>query len=502
MPRWIALLPARLPEVRSPRDAPLGTNDTPPAAHFELGSAGLSPKALGWWALRFTPRVALLEESVVLEVQASERLFGGHEALWMRLRSGAQEQGCRALAQAPTALAALALARHQADAPDLACDGGDADALSAITPRLAELPLHTLTAVAAHADTLRQLGCRNLGDVLKLPRGGLSRRFGAGLLHALDTALGLRPQAFEWLTLPPNFRSHRELPWRVDGAEALHQAFECLLRELTAWLAGHQAATESLTLRWCHEWARHGEDRWREHVIRLAEASADVSQLSRMVREHLSRLALSAPVTDIGLCVDSLVRRVPDTQGLFSAPGDAQPGPDLERQTLAGQRAQRSALLGLLDRLSVRLGPERVLAGQVLSDHRLAHRQRWLPAVLHLQSQAAPGGVWAGPNPMADAHAASLHLPQPTWLLPNPLPLALAATWGVREAPLYQGPLRLLAGPHRIEAGWWDTRFDAPLEARDHHLASSPEAGLLWVYRERHAPQDGHSPWFLHGFFA
>lgn len=453
--------------------------------------------ALGWWALRFTPRVALLEEAVVMEVRASERLFGGPEALWRRLRSDAQAHGCRALAEAPTALAALALARHQVDEPGGACDtaparGGE-HAPDAGTSRLAELPLHTLSALAAHADTLRQLGCRKLGDVLRLPRGGLSRRFGAGVLHALDAAFGQRPEAFDWLTLPPQFGAHRELPWRVDGAEALHQAFESLLRELVAWLSGHQAATDTLTLRWCHEWARHGEDRWREHVIRLAEASADAAQLSRMVREHLSRLALSAPVTDIGLRVDHLVQRVPDTHGLFGGPTDDLSGPDLVRQTPAGQRAQHSALLGLLDRLSVRLGPERVLAGQVLSDHRLAHRQRWLPAAQHLPALATGMG----------AQGASPHLPQPTWLLPAPLPLALAATSpGLRETPLYQGPLRLLAGPHRIEAGWWDTRASAALEARDHHLASSPEAGLLWVYRERHAPQDGRSPWFLHGFFA
>jgi protein ImuB len=468
----------------------------------------LSAQALGWWALQFTPRVAQLEEAVVLEVQASERLFGGAERLWERLHRGASEHRCRAMAQAPTAMAALALARHRARSADATPDAhshagpgaahahaadGTADPLA----RLASLPLDTLSAVGAHAETLHRLGCHNLGDVLKLPRGGLSRRFGAGLLHALDAAWGQRPEAFEWLVLPHCFRVQRELPWRIEGADALQQAFEPLLHELAAWLAGHHAATDALTLRWCHEWARHGDDRWREHIVRLAQACADVDRLSRMVREHLTRLALSAPVTDIGLNVDSLVRQAPDTLGLFSAPTDDVDGPGMERLTPSGQRAQRSALLGLLDRFSVRLGPDRVLVGHLLSDHRLAHRQHWLPAVNHLPEKAATGVACAG------HHDASLRLPQPTWLLPSPLPLALASTTlGLRETPLYQGPLRLLAGPHRIEAGWWDTRADAPLEARDHHLASSPEAGLLWVYRERHAPQNGRSPWFLHGFFA
>jgi protein ImuB len=442
--------------------------------------------------------VAQLEEAVVLEVQASERLFGGADRLWERLQCGAREHRCQALAQAPTAMAALALARHSVRAAEAPSDApaNVHDAAEDPLIRLASLPLHTLSAVGAHAETLHRLGCRSLGDVIRLPRGGLSRRFGAGLLHALDAAWGQRPEAFEWLMLPNRFQAQHELPWRIDGAEALQQAFEPLLHELAAWLAGHQAATESLTLRWCHEWARHGNDRWREHVIRLAQACADVARLSRMVHEHLQRLALSAPVTDIGLQVDSLVHQTPDTLGLFAGPGDDLAGPGLERLTPQGQRAQRNTLLGLLDRFSVRLGPERVLVGCVLSDHRLAHRQHWLPAVRHLPERVASGAH----APLLDA---SLRLPEPTWLLPAPLPLALASTTlGMREAPLYQGPLRLLAGPHRIEAGWWDTRADAPLETRDHHLASSPEAGLLWVYRERHPPQDGRSPWFLHGFFA
>ena len=38
--------------------------------------------AAGWWALRFTPRVALVDgEAVLLEVSTTERLWGGRDAL-------------------------------------------------------------------------------------------------------------------------------------------------------------------------------------------------------------------------------------------------------------------------------------------------------------------------------------------------------------------------------------------------------------------------------------
>ena len=57
---WIAL---PLPGY----DEPL----TPPAV-------GLQTATRGWWALRFTPRVALVDDStVLLEVSTTERRWGG-----------------------------------------------------------------------------------------------------------------------------------------------------------------------------------------------------------------------------------------------------------------------------------------------------------------------------------------------------------------------------------------------------------------------------------------
>ena len=119
------------------------------------------------------------------------------------------------------------------------------------------------------------------------------------------------------------------------------------------------------------------------------------------------------------------------------------------------------------------------------------------------------GNDWFFGQPSAEAVAHFgacewLELGEQGWVeaMLEPLPLALDTRSGPREQPLYQGPLQLLAGPHRIEAGWWDTRDSAAAEARDHYLASSPGAGLLWVFRTRHAPPDARSAWFLLGFFA
>ena len=113
---WIALSP-----FPSGLASPLPTSPLPPESAALLQS-------LAWWALQFSPRVCLLEQSVLLELEASRRLFGGAAALLARLRAGAvdwaQEQQLAAqpdgstppllhLASAPTALAALAFLKTQ-----------------------------------------------------------------------------------------------------------------------------------------------------------------------------------------------------------------------------------------------------------------------------------------------------------------------------------------------------------------------------------------------------
>ena len=160
-------------------------------------------QALAWWALRFTPLVARVEAALVLEVSGSERLFGGRDALLQQLFETGPPV---ALAHAQGATSLLALARLWAQAPQAP---------------IHTLPLHSLAAARAHLPTLMRLGCNNWGQLRALPRGGLARRFGAGLVDALDQAYGTRPELYPWLTLPEVFDAPLELSAAVENASAL-----------------------------------------------------------------------------------------------------------------------------------------------------------------------------------------------------------------------------------------------------------------------------------------
>lgn len=417
--------------------------------------------ALAWLALGFTPRVARLEESVVAEVSASLRLFGGARALRLRLQAEAEQAGLAlgALAWAPTALAALALAR---------CPGYALR--SCLSDRLDALPLAALSAAQAHHAMLARLGCRRLGDLRRLPRTPLARRFGPALLAALDQAYGEQPEAHAWLTLPERFEARLELPYRVEHAPVLLHFAEGLLRQLCAFLAARQAGVQSLRLAWQYDAMRaHDVASQGELTVATADPTRDLPRLTRLLAEHLAHTTLAAPAGEITLSAEHLLPQQAQNAGLL--PGSHEP-------------EERLHTHALLERLSVRLGAGQVREGRLHEDHRLGHMQRWHP--------------WpAPPSPAAAQPVRCPPGPQPTWLVEPPQPLRCDA----REQPLLAGPLTRISGPHRIEAGWWEGR--SQLQTRDYFVYRSATRGLLWVYHER-LPDTalGGSGWFLHGVFA
>ncbi|MFA7437547.1 DNA polymerase Y family protein [Castellaniella sp.] len=430
---------------------PCAPDGTPPSNEALHG--------LAVWALQFTPRVAIADDAVVLEVEASTRLFGGRRALHERIDGEGREIGMAAIAWAPNSLAALACVR-----------AGVLNGVRQPLPQVLDaLPMGVLSAVAPHRLTLAQLGCRTLGDVRRLPRGGIGRRFGKGLLDALDQAYGVQPEAHRWVDLPETFHARLELMARVDAAPALLFGARRLLVQLCGWLAARQAGTTAFTVRWAHDGAhlRPGGDAggtgWL--TVRTAQPMRDVEHLCRLLAEHLAHVRLQAPVGELALEAPEVVPLQAHSASLLP-----QDGP-------AGELLPR-----VLERIAARLGPGRVWQPVLCEDHRVEWMQHWQPA----------------PQPVRGPRIAPPPVPQPGFILPEPLQLA------VRDnRPIYQGPLMLLAGPHRVEGGWWHRAGDDATNhhvERDYWVALSQHAGVLWIYQVRLAGDA--TAWYLHGAFA
>jgi protein ImuB len=185
----------------------------------------------------------------------------------------------------------------------------------------------------------------------------------------------------------------------------------------------------------------------------LVSATRDLEHLVAVLRERLERLALPAPATAIAL------------ESALLLPLAAR-----SRTLLPDAREQAETVARLIERLRARLGKDAVQGLAAVADYR-------------------PEYAWRAAEPGAGAEGAWLPLSRPLWILNVPRPLGEVA-----DVPQYEGPLALLAGPERIEAGWWD---GGDVE-RDYFIARNPALSLLWVYRERRIG----GAWYLHGFFG
>ena len=433
-------------------------------------------------ALRFTPIVSLRASGLVMEISTSFKLFGGRGALKKEIVAAMRMQGLRiAIAEAPTPHGAWLLAQHAANKKQPM-------RYESFTAALDALPIaHLEAAMSRHGDRLDRfdgIGCRTLADLRRLPTKGLARRFGPELLDELARASGDKPDPQIVFEAPSRFDARIELMARVENAEALVFAAQRLLAQLAGWLTTRRAAVRGFTLMLHH-------DRWTRDAIEptsiaiaLATPSNDAARLTTLVRERLSRLELVAPVLELALEAPTIVDERESDGTLFPARQQA-------TETLAR----------LIEKLTARLGPEAMMRIERVADHRPERAWR------EVHDEAA----WLDESPASKTSSASARNlrraksrgshpttstctvgPRPSWLLSEPRMLDVRA-----HRPMFDSPLDLLAGPERIEAGWWD---DAPV-TRDYFIAENAAGRLLWVYRER-LPATGKALWYLQGLFG
>jgi protein ImuB len=392
------------------------------------------------WAIQFTPAVSIAKPSeVLLEIAGSIALFGGLKPLWNAIAEGLQTLGYAArIACAPTPLAAQWFARA-----GLAVRLRHLDALSLSLP---ELPVDVMDLPADAMALLHNVGASSLGDALALPRDGLARRVGPRFLDDLDRARGLLPDPRTFFTPPTVFKAAQPLPAPAQEAEMLLFAARRMLVELCGYLTATASGAQRLSFVFAH----HGREPTRL-TLSLVAATRDPDHLTNVLRERLERTQLPCPATAIALESELLLPLASRNLSLL---------PD------AGQQEQAAAQL--IERLRARLGEDAVLGLKRQPDHR-------------------PECAWRTCQPGSKDAAASAAASRPLWLLAQPRALG-------EDPPCYEGRLSLLAGPERIESGWWDGHD----VMRDYFVACNPAEAMLWIYRERRT----QGRWFLHGFFA
>ncbi|HEY2604474.1 DNA polymerase Y family protein [Paraburkholderia sp. RL18-103-BIB-C] len=419
----------------------------------DVGREEAAQREVGVALMRFSPEVALLDEaSVVVEVGASLRLFGGLLALCREAKAVLATLGLTArISAAPTGQGAWLLAKY---------GNRRVLKLASLEQRLSMLPMNAVPEIRRFVDWFSGLGCESIADVRRLPRAGLQRRCGEHLLDSLDRAFGTAPELFDWLELPPTFAARIEMPDRLEHAEGAVFGAHRLIVQLCGWLCAKQLAVTAIRLLLEHE---RGRDAIEPTIIDIAlgEPTWREEHLVRLLRERLHRIELSAPVIALRLEASKVESAAPASDTLFPEPG--------------GSKEDHARLLELL---VARLGEENVLRPAPTADHRPEIANRWVPVTQQAKLQELPQG-----------------LPRPTWMLDDPVRLLMR-----QHRPFYGSALRMVSPGERIESGW----FDGELVTRDYFVAQADDQSCYWIYRERVSSRDAEEEprWFLHGLFG
>ncbi|MCQ4258378.1 Y-family DNA polymerase [Stutzerimonas stutzeri] len=389
-------------------------------------------KFLAAWAYGFSSQVSLhYPRCLLMEVQSSLGLFGPWPRLEARLREELSALGFgHRITLAPNPAAARVLANVH--------DGLAVTDTESLHNVLCNLPVDRLGLSRDAATALTRMGLRTFKQLLALPRDGLARRFPPEALRHLDTLLEHRPLGLDFYRPPDHFEARIELNFEVESHQALLFPLRRLTGDLAAYLAGRDSGVQQFTLQ-----LEHRKQADSQVPVGLLSAERDPAMLFELTRGRLEHLQLPAPVLALRLVAQQLPAFVPEHRELF----DERP-----QQSLPWEQ--------LRERLRARLGDDAVQGLAARADHR--PECAWQSSYPSRLESYPPTGA------------------RPGWLLAEP-------------QSMHEASLHILAGPERIESGWWDGGD----VRRDYYLIETRTGQRGWAFRSLTG-----GPLLLHGWFA
>lgn len=453
-------------------------------ADHDTDTAALRRLAL--WAQRYTPTVAVYDadsgaDGLFLEITGCAHLFGSEAALLEDMAQRLSTLGLvPQLGIADTAGAAWAASHYGARANAIVASGNEARTLQ-------DLPLAALRLESPALSLLRRLGLKRIGEIMEQPRAPFAARFEGDLLLRLDQALGRVPEPLSPVAAPPCYRAQASFLEPIFSAEHVLVATTRLLQSLADDLVRDGRGARRVRLLLFRVASRNSleeDDGVLDLDISLAAPSRDPQHIARLIALRLERLGASVLDTDFGFEAAAV-------HILVAEPYD-------ERQsalTFDTRQAEPEALVGLLDRLSQRLGSGAVRSPVPVQSH-TPERAVTLAAPNAAGFVENASNAWIADIPIG---------PRPSLLFAQPETAEVVAL--IPDGPprqfRWRGVLHQVTqaqGPERITPEWWRRTGE---QLRDYYVVETGAGHRFWIYRCGPYVPDAPPPaWYIHGVFA
>ncbi|ARS28894.1 hypothetical protein KC8_16625 [Sphingomonas sp. KC8] len=419
---------------------------------------------------RYTPLVAIdPPDGLILDIVGCAHLFDGEAALIADI-----EARCAALgmalrhATAATPTAAHALARYQALPA--------ADEASAIR----RLPVAALGLTPDATQGLVRAGLKSIGDLATRPMATIAARFGGDAVDALRQLLGEVDRPIAPRRTPPLVLAERRFAEPIASTDYALR----ILGEIAAEV-GHQLEERKCGGRRFEATFFRSDGLTRMLAIETSQPTRDPKRAMRLFRERIE--TLRDPI-DPGFGFDLIRLAVPVIEPLAAA-----------QLKLEGGAANEAQLAALVDRLSTRLGRDRVRRFVPRDTHIPEQAQLALPAI----DASAPASTWPLSDP-GDPPMRPLHLFDP----PQPIEVIAEVPDGPPHRFRWRRTLhevRRFEGPERIATEWWrrrDGAADRPGLTRDYYRIEDVRGRRFWIFRHGLYDEKPDPGWYLHGLFA
>lgn len=437
----------------------------------ELAVAASNPSADARWletvadaCERYSPLTALdPPDGVVIDVTGCTHLFGSEAALAADLVQ--RFNRCRVRhAFAATPEAAMGLARCR-----LPVGADEAEAVR-------QLPIAALRLDPAIETTLHRSGLVTIGDLATRPSAALAARIGPAAVAMLDRLLGRADSRLTPRRVPPALGVEHRFAEPITRNEDALGVLQVMLIEAADAMAQRGCGGRRFAARFFRS-----DGAITDLTVETSRPSRAPEAVMRLFRERIDTLA---DPLDPGFGFDMIRLSVPVLEPL----GPAQ-------LAFNGGGGGADALAALIDRLSTRLGRDKV--------------RRLIPCDSHMPERAVSSRPATEPSThivWPDTKSGEPPL-RPLQLFDPPQPIEVIA-----EVP--DGPPRRFRwrrttyvvarheGPERIAPEWWRPPR-RPLRSRDYYRIEDEYGRRFWIFRHGiYGREAAHPRWYLHGLFA
>ena len=416
---------------------------------------------------RFTPKVSLAApDALLLEISGSGRLFGNIKELYRSIRDIFRDRALVCLSPAPTASLLLTRTGHT----------GVIASQDSLHRALSPIHIQHLGLGEKRSHKIQRCGIHQLGDLWRLPRADLARRFGKDITQTLNELTGDMPSPRTFYQPLRSFSKTVTFPDEHNDRPTLVIAAQSLIHDAESCLQQHASVTETMRFS-LHHAAKYGEPTVPPTLItiRVQTPSRQCAHFLPQFETRLEHLQLGYQVTAISLNIDQFIE-------------NSQPSADLFEQ-----KSHLQEWAHLLDLIRARIGDKNVYGIQSNPDHRpeYAWSRRDAGTQNKVQAQTRAQFKDQAKNP----------IPEP-FLLPRHRPL-----WICRQPKTIPPPRSnpCVHQTERIEGGWWD----GDDIRRDYQIDTQASGVKAWIYRDLsdNDPSPPHpapkqSNWYLHGLFG